>query len=127
MSERPTDAEGEGPPTGPEAEAGGPGGEVPARPEGRSRAVAVRGGSEVALAELISRVVERGVVITGDLVVSVAGVDLLYLGLDVLLSATDRLEAREEPGEEGGAGSEGSAGSDDGSGAEDGRASAADG
>jgi len=45
-----------------------------------------------ALAELVSRVVERGAVITGDLVVSVAGVDLLYVALDVVLAATDRLE-----------------------------------
>lgn len=61
-----------------------------ARPPARRGGAGARG--DHALAELVSRVVERGVVISGDLVVSVAGVDLLYLGLDVLLAATDRLE-----------------------------------
>lgn len=46
------------------------------------------------LAELVSRVVERGVVLTGDLVVSVADVDLLYVGLDVLLASMDRVDGR---------------------------------
>lgn len=55
----------------------------------RSRRPASPAGHE--LAELVSRVVERGVVITGDVVISVAGVDLIYLGLDVVLAATDQL------------------------------------
>jgi len=46
----------------------------------------------MALAELVSRVVERGVVLSGDLVVSVGGVDLLYVGLDVLLATMDQVE-----------------------------------
>lgn len=48
----------------------------------------------VALAELVSRVVERGVVLSGDLVVSVGGVDLLYVGLDVLLATMDQVDGR---------------------------------
>lgn len=46
----------------------------------------------MALAELVSRVVERGAVVTGDLVVSVADVDLLYVSLDVLLTTADRID-----------------------------------
>lgn len=71
------------------------------------------------LAELVSRVVDRGVVVTGEVVISVAGVDLVYLALDVLLAATDRLDgerrARSGPdgkGEE--SGGEGRAPGDDG-------------
>lgn len=59
------------------------------------RVVRAPGGDrDVALAELVTRVLERGVVITGEVVISVGGVDLVYLGLDVLLAATDRLEGR---------------------------------
>jgi hypothetical protein len=69
-------------------------------PEPRTDAVVREAGERrpddrMALAELVSRVVERGVVLSGDLVVSVGGVDLLYLGLDVLLTTMDRVEGRE--------------------------------
>lgn len=47
---------------------------------------------ELELAELVSRVLDEGVVLKGELVVSVADVDLLYLGLEVLLSSVERLE-----------------------------------
>lgn len=91
MRRRRPEAEAKEPSAAPEAEASGRGrGDDPGRAQ--RRPPTRHGGTETALAELVSRVVERGVVITGDLVVSVAGVDLLYVGLDVLLSATDRLE-----------------------------------
>lgn len=51
---------------------------------------------QAGLAELVSRVVERGVVISGDLIVSVAGVDLVYVGLDVVLSSVETLERGRE-------------------------------
>jgi hypothetical protein len=41
------------------------------------------------LAEAIDRVLHKGAVVRGDLIVSVAGVDLLYLDLRVILSAVD--------------------------------------
>lgn len=47
----------------------------------------------VALVELVNRVVDRGVVLSGDLTISVADVDLLYVGLRLLLSSTDRVSA----------------------------------
>lgn len=47
----------------------------------------------VALVELVNRVVDRGVVLTGEVTISVADVDLLYLGLRVLLCSPDRLHA----------------------------------
>jgi hypothetical protein len=53
---------------------------------------APRAGSEqVALVELVNRVVDRGVVLGGDLTISVADVDLLYVGVRLLLSSADRI------------------------------------
>jgi hypothetical protein len=43
--------------------------------------------SEVALVDLINRVLDRGVVIHGDLTISVAGVDLVYVGLNAVLTS----------------------------------------
>lgn len=39
------------------------------------------------LVELVNRVLDRGVVITGEVTISVAGVDLVYLGLNALLTS----------------------------------------
>lgn len=39
------------------------------------------------LVDLVNRVLDKGVVITGDLVISVAGVDLVYLGLNAVLTS----------------------------------------
>jgi hypothetical protein len=39
------------------------------------------------LVELVNRVLDRGVVITGDVTISVAGVDLVYLGLSAILTS----------------------------------------
>ena len=43
----------------------------------------------VSLCELLDRVLTKGVVIRGDIVISVADIDLLYLGVQVVLSATE--------------------------------------
>ena len=45
----------------------------------------------VTLVELVNRVVDRGIVLGGDITISVAEIDLLYLGLRVLLCAPDKL------------------------------------
>lgn len=39
------------------------------------------------LVELVNRLLDRGVVISGDVTISVAGVDLVYLGLNAVLSS----------------------------------------
>jgi hypothetical protein len=39
------------------------------------------------LVDLINRLLDRGVVITGDITISVAGVDLAYLGLSAVLTS----------------------------------------
>lgn len=46
----------------------------------------------VTLLEVLDRVLDKGVVITGDIVISVADVDLVYLGLKVLLSSVETME-----------------------------------
>jgi gas vesicle structural protein len=50
---------------------------------------------QVTLIELVDRVLNKGVVLTGDITLSVAGVDLVYVGLRVLLSSIASLEAAE--------------------------------
>jgi len=47
---------------------------------------------EVTLVELVDRVLNKGVVLSGDIVLSVANVDLVYVGLRVLLSSVATLE-----------------------------------
>jgi hypothetical protein len=47
---------------------------------------------QVTLIELVDRVLNSGVVLTGDITLSVAGVDLVYVGLRVLLSSVATLD-----------------------------------
>ncbi|MEX1182538.1 MAG: gas vesicle protein GvpJ [Gemmatimonadota bacterium] len=51
---------------------------------------------DVGLVELVNRVLDKGAVVSGDIVISVAGVDLLYLGLRVLLSSVETMRDRED-------------------------------
>lgn len=46
-------------------------------------------GTDVTLAETLDRVLDTGAVLRGDIVISVADVDLLYLDVRVFLSAVD--------------------------------------
>lgn len=55
------------------------------------------------LVELINRVLDRGVVITGHVTLSVAGVDLVYLGVNAVLTSVST--AREQLGRQVGTGS----------------------
>ncbi len=47
----------------------------------------VFGGDESSLLDLVNRVLDKGVVITGEVTISVAGVDLVYLGLNAVLTS----------------------------------------
>lgn len=60
----------------------------------------------VTLLEILDRALDKGVVVSGDIVISVADVDLIYIGLKVLLSSVETMErlrgapmsgAKEEP------------------------------
>jgi hypothetical protein len=47
---------------------------------------------QVTLVDLVDRVLNKGVVLTGDLTLAVADVDLVYVGLRVLLASVPTLE-----------------------------------
>ena len=49
---------------------------------------------ELTLLELLDRVLDKGVVLSGDITLSVADVDLVYVGLRVLLSSVEAAERR---------------------------------
>ena len=44
---------------------------------------------QVALVDLVNRVLDRGVSVVGEVTISVAGVDLVYLGLRLNLAAIE--------------------------------------
>lgn len=45
--------------------------------------------AELTLLELVDRLLDKGVVLSGDITLSVADVDLVYVGLRVLLSSVE--------------------------------------
>lgn len=47
---------------------------------------------EVTLLELLDRVIDHGVVLSGDITIAVADVDLIYLGLRLILTSMERAE-----------------------------------
>ncbi len=61
---------------------------------------------DVTLLEVLDRVLDKGAVVAGDIVISVADVDLIYIGVKVLISSVETMErlrgaplagAQEEP------------------------------
>jgi hypothetical protein len=42
--------------------------------------------------DLVDRILDKGVVLTGDITISVADVDLVYLGVRLLLSSIETAE-----------------------------------
>jgi hypothetical protein len=49
--------------------------------------------ADASLLELVDHVLNKGVVVSGDVMLSIAGVDLVYLRLSALLCAADRIWA----------------------------------
>ena len=47
---------------------------------------------DVALVELVDRLLDKGVVLSGDITLSVANVDLVYVGLRALVSSVATAE-----------------------------------
>lgn len=58
--------------------------------------------SELSLLETLDHVLNRGLVIAGEITISVADIDLIFVGLNVLVSsvetANEVLRKRDEPG-----------------------------
>jgi len=50
---------------------------------------------ELSVLDLADRLLNRGVVITGEATISVAGVDLVYLGLNLIVTAVETIAQRE--------------------------------
>jgi len=50
--------------------------------------------SDASLTELVNRVLDRGALITGEVVIGVAGVDLIFLGLQIAVSSVESMEQR---------------------------------
>ncbi len=48
---------------------------------------------DLTLLDLVDHVLNKGVVLSGQATISVAGVDLIYLGLNVVLSSVETIEA----------------------------------
>ncbi|MDQ3856226.1 MAG: gas vesicle protein [Chloroflexota bacterium] len=59
---------------------------------------------DVTLLDLLDRVIDHGVILAGDITISVADVDLIYLGLRVMLASVDRAEALRLSAADGGLG-----------------------
>lgn len=49
---------------------------------------------DMSLAELVNRVLDRGAIITGEVTISVAGIDLVFLGLQLVVSAAESIKSR---------------------------------
>jgi hypothetical protein len=55
--------------------------------------------SEVSLLDTVDNLLNRGVVLTGEVVLGLAGIDLIYLQLSAVLCAADRILPKKEPEE----------------------------
>jgi hypothetical protein len=53
--------------------------------------------SDLALSELLDRALNKGVIVLGELTISIADVDLIYVGLKVLLSSVETAEKLRPP------------------------------
>jgi len=52
-------------------------------------------GGEVSLLDTADHLLNQGVVLTGEVVIGLAGIDLIYLRLSALLCAADRILPKE--------------------------------
>ncbi|MCF8002480.1 MAG: gas vesicle protein [Halanaerobiales bacterium] len=51
---------------------------------------------KITLLDLVDRILDKGVILKGDITISVADVDLIYLGLKVFLASVDKAEELRE-------------------------------
>ena len=49
---------------------------------------------DITILEILDRVLNKGVVITGAIVISVANIDLVYLGLKLILTSVETMQQR---------------------------------
>lgn len=65
-------------------------------PRRRNHAETVLDSSEASLLDIVDNVLNKGVVLSGDLTIALAQVDLIYARLSVLLCAADRVLPNED-------------------------------
>ena len=58
-------------------------------PESSTSLLVTDGDGDISLLDILDHVLNSGVVIHGSLVISLAGVDLIYLGLNVVLTSVE--------------------------------------
>jgi hypothetical protein len=54
--------------------------------------------SDISLLDTVDNLLNKGLVLTGEVVIGLAGVDLIYLRLSALLCAADRVLPRQTEG-----------------------------
>ena len=69
---------------------------APARKARQTDAERVLGTEEASLLDVVDNVLSKGVVLTGDLTIGLAQVDLVYARLSLLLCAADRVLPNED-------------------------------
>jgi gas vesicle structural protein len=47
---------------------------------------------DITILEVLDRVLTKGVILTGDIVISVADIDLVYVGVKLMLSSVETME-----------------------------------
>lgn len=55
------------------------------------------GASDASLLDLVDHLIDKGCVLTGEVVLGLANVDLVYVELSLLLCSVDRIAAAREP------------------------------
>lgn len=56
---------------------------------GSQSALSIENDAEISLLDILDHVLNSGVVIHGSIVISLAGVDLVYVGLNVILTSVE--------------------------------------
>lgn len=51
---------------------------------------------DASLLELVDRLLNKGVVLAGEATISVAGIDLIYLGLNLVLAAVETIDKAQD-------------------------------
>lgn len=68
---------------------------------GQGDSLDVLDSSEISLLDTVDNLLNRGVVLTGEVVIGLAGIDLIYLQLSAVLCAADRILPKEPKEPEG--------------------------
>jgi len=50
---------------------------------------------EITICDLLDRVLNKGIVVTGNLVISVADIDLVYVGLKLLVTSVETMRQQQ--------------------------------